>query len=83
MTLNEYAAEAASRLEAVTATTAHLTRLHADPHTEANRREIGATHAAIRTGLKLAEVQALLAIATELREARLTAAAWPPIGFRA
>lgn len=67
ITHRDPAASARDRIAATIETQRFLTTLYEEPHSEGTRRAIAATHTSVRTGLKLAEVEALLAIATELR----------------
>lgn len=60
--------QALDHLAAVSATTHHLERLHEGPYVD--RREVAAAYDSIRQGLKIAEVHALLAIASALEDAR-------------
>lgn len=72
------AQRARARVDAAIETSAYLETLYEEPPSEGVRAAIGAAHTSVRVGLKLAEVEALLAIAAELRELRRPL---PPVGF--
>lgn len=67
---SELAQRARARIDAAIESQEFLDTLYEEPTSEGVRRAIGSVHAHIRTGIKLAEVEALLAIAAELRELR-------------
>lgn len=67
---SELAQRARARIDAAVESQAFLDTLYEEPPSAGVHRAIGATHGAIRTGIKLAEVEALLAIAAELRGLR-------------